>query len=547
MPAKVASTTAHTDELPEGRESKKVRRFSFERMMTQPMEGTTDEEARLMGARPKPEVQKQIDAILRSEKVEGLPYCHLMPTPMGRFTQMTKEFPLHFAKTFMSCFIPMLAGCVPAVMIGLRYKMLADEFPDFVGTGSHLGTYRQHKFSSGLMAFSLIDRAFCMTSYYAVGICLFCTVWSPKVMFKPLLLKGFLPFYTFHVIMQFTNRIGMANSESCFFLNDYLFIIQGLCILGAAITIGKIAQGITKQPAFAAMFGFLMFVIILIVIIYDYVLWWNLIQAPDMTKLIMGAIVNPLLFECFLLFFARSIARTIPYGHESTLSCPCALVMAIKKMIGRFIINLIKDPMMVLAASIILGVFEILSVTTLAVRDRAMYNMCCRGAAAQGHDPLAAMKKARLLRVRNAHTETVLEMLFTILSSLVVFGVWDISLDQSDQFESPTGRLKSAAADAMIIGIVIQIVCEIAVDYLSCAWLTVMCKQPMLAVTHLNYEGYTLFMCFLMFFGGVFMCDNVVTAVIANSAQPQQQATWILYPGKDIMAGFNVSITDENC
>jgi hypothetical protein len=41
--------------------------------------------------------------------------------------------------------------------------------------------------------------------------------------------------------------------------------------------------------------------------------------------------------------------------------------MAIKKMIGRFIINLIKDPMMVLAASIILGVFEILSVTTLAV------------------------------------------------------------------------------------------------------------------------------------------------------------------------------------
>jgi hypothetical protein len=44
--------------------------------------------------------------------------------------------------------------------------------------------------------------------------------------------------------------------------------------------------------------------------------------------------------------------------------------MAMKKMLGRFVIGIMQSSGLVLAASILLGVFEFLQITSLAARDK---------------------------------------------------------------------------------------------------------------------------------------------------------------------------------
>jgi hypothetical protein len=66
----------------------------------------------------------------------------------------------------------------------------------------------------------------------------------------------------------------------------------------------------------------------------------------------------------------------------------------------------------VTAASIILGVAEFVFIASLASRDRFIYRMIGGAALPKSAtaDVLSAMKKQKLLRVRNAHMETVLEV-----------------------------------------------------------------------------------------------------------------------------------------
>ena len=40
-------------------------------------------------------------------------------------------------------------------------------------------------------------------------------------------------------------------------------------------------------------------------------------------------------------------------------------------------------------------------------------------------------------------------------------------------------------------------------------------------------QGWTTFMCFLLFFAGVFMCDNVITSVIGRNKNTNHEATWV--------------------
>jgi hypothetical protein len=79
--------------------------------------------------------------------------------------------------------------------------------------------------------------------------------------------------------------------------------------------------------------------------------------------------INPIVWE-FVLVVSRILARALAHVHESVLPCLPAIVMSMKKMLGRFVIGLIEDPTLVLWASILLGIAEFLQITSLAVRDK---------------------------------------------------------------------------------------------------------------------------------------------------------------------------------
>jgi len=253
------------------------------------------------------------------------------------------------------------------------------------------------------------------------------------------------------------------------------------------------------------LYGIMMVMLIGIPVLYDKMLWAEILKPGDTFKFIFSVFINPIVWE-FVLVVSRILARALAHVHESVLPCLPAIVMSMKKMLGRFVIGLIEDPTLVLWASILLGIAEFLQITSLAVRDKMVYKYCCSGMASTG-DPFAAMKKARLLRARNAHMETVLEICFTILASMIVMIVVDVSID----------GVRSPNVGMLLLSVFIQIACEVVVDFACCAWLTVIVKQPLVAIAHLNFKGWTLWLIVLISFSCVYMMDNVVVNVIGNA------------------------------
>jgi hypothetical protein len=98
------------------------------------------------------------------------------------------------------------------------------------------------------------------------------------------------------------------------------------------------------------------------------------------------------------------IAGTPPSSHASVNVPP------LSRRLLRFLDScLMQSSAFVTVASLILGLAEILFTVTMAKRDRMIYR--CLGSKVKGTtDVLALMKKHKLLRVRNAHMETVLEV-----------------------------------------------------------------------------------------------------------------------------------------
>jgi hypothetical protein len=48
-------------------------------------------------------------------------------------------------------------------------------------------------------------------------------------------------------------------------------------------------------------------------------------------------------------------------------------------------------------------------------------------------------------------------------------------------------------------------------------WLTVLAKQPMLAVAHLNFNGWTLWMMVLLFVSSFYIMDSVVPNIVGTA------------------------------
>jgi hypothetical protein len=131
--------TVLTEELSKGQGLKRAKTVGL--TLTTLNEET---DASMMGCRPDAKTQEKIDAILSGQRVPGVSFAHLLPTEKERFIQMTKDFPCYFATTLLHLILPTLAGCIPVVILGVRYRALRNQLPDFVGSAGDFNGAQIH-------------------------------------------------------------------------------------------------------------------------------------------------------------------------------------------------------------------------------------------------------------------------------------------------------------------------------------------------------------------------------------------------------------------
>jgi hypothetical protein len=227
-------------------------------------------------------------------------------------------------------------------------------------------------------------------------------------------------------------------------------------------------------------------------------------------------------------------------------------------MFGRFIIGMISSSGLVTAASIMLGAAEVTGALTLGVRDKFIYSSCNRcGDRNTRGDPLVSIKAKKLMRARNAHMETQLEVLLATRSSrapalaapnrhdcshllcvcvqiifIVLMGfVVPIAYDLSSDGKQPN-------VGTLFANTIVQILIELVVDLIIVSWLTTKCKQPVIAVTHLSFKGTTIFLCTICFWA----CTTCIDLVLVKVAgmKPGTESTFVYYSTEGF---FNVTAT----
>ena len=190
--------------------------------------------------------------------------------------------------------------------------------------------------------------------------------------------------------------------------------------------------------------------------------------------------------------------------------------MVFKKCIGRYICYMIGDTTMALAATVLLAFWELLSVITLRQRDKLIYRLQLMNTDGD-KDELAerVMKHPRnmLLRIRNAHNETVLEVCFITTSLFLVLS--------SGVSTAPAPGFELAGAD-LVQNFFQQWVVEMFVDLLCILWLTVMDRQPVIATSHKLFRGWTFVMSLFV------ACANDHCERTAARSQHTAQGLWAL-------------------
>jgi len=216
-----------------------------------------------------------------------------------------------------------------------------------------------------------------------------------------------------------------------------------------------------------------------VTVIYELIIFPLVLESDNLTKLLIASILNPMIFEVFLIF-ARALVRVTPHVHESARPILVGSAIATKKAFQRFVIAMITDSTYVLGASLLLSASEIGYASSLRVRDRFMYLKACGACSGEGEDPTTAMRMNKLLRSRNAHIEAVMEFCLTILCSVVLVFAYDVSFD---------GKSPSTKIVGFVIDLAIQLVCEAITDLIVITMLTVFDKQPVMAVAHIGFKG----------------------------------------------------------
>ena len=434
--------------------------------------------------------------------------AHLGRTRVERLKLVLRQFPKHIAVTNLMCVLPILAGCVPIALSALHARHMVDSLPELSATYSDFeSTPFVRPLSSallqGLVAFT--NR----TLVYIMYVIVLCALYPHKIVL-PLTAKFGLPFWLL--------SCGFAGVDP---LMHYGGVLLASSALDSARNLlgffgaGLVAWRVGKVVNDATLWWKITFLFVLPPVImmnvYRYVLLPRISMMGDWSLLLLAAFVNPLLFEVTLIM-ARQVARSLHVHDESVRGIvPCA-AMTSKKCVGRYICYLISDPAIATLASLLLAFFEVLFAMSVAVRDKMVYQMQAHFAPLEDkHAAISAVMKHeqnKLLRIRNAHNETTLEIVFST-TGLVLILAYGVSLN--GETLPSAGSLASNFA--------VQWLSELFVDFLVIAWLTVINRQPVLETSHQLFRGWTALMCVFAAFGnGFFMCSVVIQFTYARVA-----------------------------
>jgi len=159
-------------------------------------------------------------------------------------------------------------------------------------------------------------------------------------------------------------------------------------------------------------------------------------------------------------------------------------------------------------ASSLRSSFEIFFIFTVRQRDRFYYNTCFKDRKSQV-DPYAPMKHAKntKLRIQFAHLETTLEIVFTVMSAAFI-----AHLNVSSMVDPEFGKAPSGGD--LVLGVAIQYVMEMGVDFVCIAYLTCIANQAYLEYAQLHHEKYTVTMGFVVFFSSMYLLNNSIPSVL---------------------------------
>lgn len=512
----VAAKTA-----PEERATPPIRRVSTTEMFTM----VTADDPSWMGARPSDKHQDMLNRIMKGEAVEGASNAHAQATERARLRQVMIDFPMHIVHMLMGMGTPLLTGAVVILWSGYTARRLADRFPNALGAIAVLQEETAHMWDASDFLVNLVAVSYGRFVYYVLTIVVTFTLFNHNRFYKPLM-RILIPAFFIHLSCPVLNK-ALQMDDGCSPISGLTTIIQACILLGVIIFSFRMLNRMVDPQNMYWGWGCVIVLGILLTAGTAYSMMWDtIVDSGDATKAIIGAVMNPLLYEIFLVM-ARVIVRMVPHAHESTVPHLVTVVMAQKKMFGRFIIGMISSNGLVTAASMVLGVAEVTFALTLGVRDKFVYTRCSSCNTDKSKDPLAAIKAKSLMRARNAHMETQLEIIFIVLMGFVVPLSYDLS-----------GDGKHPDVGTLIGSVTVQLLIEICVDFIIVTWLTTKCKQPVMAVAHLSYRGSTFFLCVICFWACSFCTDLVLNEVVGTTGTTE--STFIYY-SKEMFA--NVTAT----
>ncbi len=451
-------------------------------------------------------------------KWDAAPPAYLKLDRWSKFVIVCKAFPGHWAIHNLHCLPLLVAAVVPLLVARLHSRQMINDLPELLGDWLAYEDIVWGTNTATQLCKSVLSNVALFWTCYIFLI----TQWSKKLM-DAVALRYLLPFAVIQVALGVGNVLlktsqrdratACGDTEPCG--EDVgiplLFVIQIINISVGCITIFYNAServGMNGQ-AFCKKLMLLLFMFILILTIYDFLVFPNVGEWSDFTKMLFCAVGNPLMWE-IPLTIARAFSRTIAYNHPSTNYVMVALVIAGKKATGRFVLATIASTSMVTIASLILSCAEVTQMISVGGRDRGIYRRVLGGSKVEVQsDPLAVLKHRRntKLRIQCANLETTLEIVF------IIFGLAIVGLLNVASMADPENGKPLAPMDLVLSGL-IQYACEAIVDFVIIAYLTVFANQAYLEYAHLQHRAWTLTMSSIAFFAATYVISNNIPYIL---------------------------------
>ena len=499
------------------------------------MSSLTDVEERgtYMGMRKTDADREFVQSVIKNDAsalaVLDVKAPHLGATRNERFRLTLRAYPWHCLVTLSMCVIPVLVGSIPIGIGALHASKMIEAFPDLSATYAEMELmgWARPPASQYLEAFvSFINNAM----LYVMMTSVMCSLYDYKLVLACVVRSG-LPFCLLHCFIA--PAWAILRSQGVALSSGLMMMVLTACVFAYVISLMRLlGRRINDATLWWKITFFWLLPLLIIFSLYQYLVLPSLSEMDDWSKLVLAAFVNPLLFECVMMA-NRMIVRSLPDHDESVAGImPCA-AMSMKKCFGRYVCYLILDPTVAILASVLLATWEFCAAAHVRMRDVFLYSVGMNST--DKAEKEAAIKRVMkhprnvLMRTRNAHNETVLELCFSTTALILILS-YRVSLDGKGL--PPIGSLLQNYA--------VQITTELLVDLAIIAWLTVIVKQPVLSVSHKLFRGYTyIISVFVMWGNGWYLISSVVEYTYAHvsGAEPD----WFLLTNE--VQGSLVNVT----